>query len=471
MSDITPVSSGNNQIATSLDEFHTGLKAYLDYCGLPSDDVLVCVEERVSAIDVLPRVLKKLPAGQRICAQYISKFAAACASGLFDAALSYLWDETIRNLRLKVSRFDLGYFFDTVISDGQRDKFSTEDDLEKIQDWDFVQGCSKTGIISKLGYMHLDYIRNMRNHASAAHPNQVELTGLQLVSWLETCIKEVLAKDPGGPAIEARRLLNSLRTEKLSAGDVPHISTALNSMPDDVLTSFLRSVFGLYSNAGTEVHVRANITLIAEDVWDACPDGGRYEIGLRAASFRVNGETSRAELGRSFLEKVKGLPYLPQDTLSVEISGALDELYRVHNAWDNFHNEPSPARNLKKYIPENGVVPPSVSERYVKVVTMCRIGNGYGVSDAAVPMYNAMIHGWQEDQVRDFVHLLEDDDVRSRLRFPSCATKYQKLAGFFVERVTDHRLKEALTAIGSFPSSQLHNAAKDTNMKRHLARV
>ncbi len=32
----------------------------------------------------------------------------------------------------------------------------------------------------------------MRNWASAAHPNNSEITGLQLVSWLETCIKEVI---------------------------------------------------------------------------------------------------------------------------------------------------------------------------------------------------------------------------------------------------------------------------------------
>ena len=39
----------------------------------------------------------------------------------------------------------------------------------------------------------LDNIKFMRNWASAAHPNQIELTGLQLISWLETCIKEVIS--------------------------------------------------------------------------------------------------------------------------------------------------------------------------------------------------------------------------------------------------------------------------------------
>ena len=48
--------------------------------------------------------------------------------------------------------------------------------------------------ITQLGYKHLDYIRDMRNHASAAHPNHNEITGLQLASWLETCIQEVIVQ-------------------------------------------------------------------------------------------------------------------------------------------------------------------------------------------------------------------------------------------------------------------------------------
>jgi len=33
----------------------------------------------------------------------------------------------------------------------------------------------------------------MRNWASAAHPNQNQITGLQLIGWFETCTKEVIA--------------------------------------------------------------------------------------------------------------------------------------------------------------------------------------------------------------------------------------------------------------------------------------
>lgn len=39
----------------------------------------------------------------------------------------------------------------------------------KLDDWELVKGCKDTGIITQIGFKHLDYIRDMRNHASAAH--------------------------------------------------------------------------------------------------------------------------------------------------------------------------------------------------------------------------------------------------------------------------------------------------------------
>ncbi len=47
-------------------------------------------------------------------------------------------------------------------------------------------------LLSDVGHREVDQIRYMRNYASAAHPNQVELTGLQLAMWPETCIRQVI---------------------------------------------------------------------------------------------------------------------------------------------------------------------------------------------------------------------------------------------------------------------------------------
>lgn len=130
----------------------------------------------------------------------------AVATGLFDAALNYLWDETIKQLRIRIINGDIEYFYDVVVSDDRRKNFSSPEDLLKLDDFDLIKGALQIDLISQIGYKHLDYIRFMRNWASAAHPNQSELTGLNLFSWLEICIKEVIATPPSNIQVRINQI-------------------------------------------------------------------------------------------------------------------------------------------------------------------------------------------------------------------------------------------------------------------------
>lgn len=465
--ELQPYSPQN--MVTNLDAFSEGLTTYLGYLGLPTEAVLVDNGQRRRAINNLPEVVGLLNPGQRQAAMYLSKFAAACATGLFDAALNYLWNETIRNLRQKVAQFDLEYFYDSVITDpARRSKLRDEADLDKLEDWELVKGCLTTGIISQIGYRHLDYIRDMRNHASAAHPNQNDLTGLQIVSWLETCIIEVLAKEPEGPAVEVRRLINSLRRETLTASDVPPIGAAIARLPDDISRSLLRTIYGMYTSTGLSADVRNNIRLIATEVWNACSDEARYEAGLKHASLTANAEVARARLAREFLELVNGLPFLPPDSLALEVSTALDALLTAHNGWDNFHHEGAHARTLHALIPQSGEVATNVVRKYVKVLTMCRIGNGYGVSWAGKPAYDDLINRWQERHIALFVTLPADSEVASRLSLTSCAHNYQGLATRLLDSATNAQLKVILEFIKDFPKNALGSLAQDSRYQKLL---
>jgi hypothetical protein len=288
-------------------------------------------------------VLDVLSDKQRSAAVYMSKFAAAWAVGLFDAELNYLWNETVRNLRDKVGKFDLEYFFDSVATDpSQRSKLREMSDLEKLGDWELVRGCHKTGIINETGFRHLDYIRNMRNHASAAHPNQNQITGLQIIGWLEACILEVLAREPSGSLVEVGRLLNSIREHTLTDADIPPIVTSLPQLPIELSASLLRAILGMYTDEKIGATVRSNIKLVAKAVWEVAGNPTRQEAGLKQQNLAENDETTRAGLDREFLEIVGGMEFLPESTRAVEVSTTLDSLTKAHHGLDNFTNEELP---------------------------------------------------------------------------------------------------------------------------------
>lgn len=202
-------------------------------------------------------------------------------------------------------------------------KINGEDDLTKLDEWELVRGCHLTGILSDIGFKHLDYIRDMRNWASAAHPNQNDLTGFQLISWLETCIKEVIGKEPEGPVIEVKRFLGCIRNNNLSTIDAQPINAGIERLPSDLGTSLLRTLFGMYTAKGASIQLKSNIKLVCVKAWNISPDEVKYECGFKYATFASNAEIERRDTAREFLTLVSGLPFLPSDTLAVELSEKL----------------------------------------------------------------------------------------------------------------------------------------------------
>ena len=152
--------------------FENGLVKFLDQQGLPSNNIFVGVPQRITVFKNLDGVIEQVGEKDKRQSVYLSKFIAAVASGLFDAALNYLWDETILQIRKRVVQYDLEYFYDNAVSGEKRKRIKGEDDLTKIDDYDLIKGAKEIGLISELGFKHLEYINYMRNLASADHPNQ-----------------------------------------------------------------------------------------------------------------------------------------------------------------------------------------------------------------------------------------------------------------------------------------------------------
>ncbi|MBI5395342.1 MAG: hypothetical protein HZA91_08615 [Verrucomicrobia bacterium] len=457
-------------INTTVDSYDKGLVSYLSSLGLPTDKVLVPVQERGKVLLNLPDVVRQLPVTGIVDAHYVSKFVAACGAGLFDAALNFIWDETVKNLRKKVASFDLEYFFKSAITDPDRlKKLQTEEDLQKIEDWELIRGCHLTGILSDIGFRHLDYIRNMRNWASAAHPNQNELTGLQLVSWLETCIREVIAREPSGLVIIVRQLLENIRNHTLAAGDVPPISENISHLPPDLSTSLVRTVFGMFADPKVAATTKQNIRWIAPAVWQRTPEQIRSELGTRYAVYAANADLPRKEAAKEFLQIVGGLTYLPEGTLVIELNEKISNLSTAHNGFNNFHNEPAHAKALFSSLPNTGQVPDAVKYNYVKTLLMCFMGNGYGVSFDAYGYYEQLVGRFHDSEAWIIGRLMLDEEVASRLQLGDCARRFRRLIASLLAKSTDATVAAVLTHIQNRTDPQLSTVGRTTEFQALLA--
>ena len=95
----------NNEIAKNLTEYDEKMLNIYNYLGLPTENILVGVEERKKVFKNIEDVVDLLEPDIAIKATYISKFLSAVSAGLFDAALNYLWDETVNQLRYRIAQY------------------------------------------------------------------------------------------------------------------------------------------------------------------------------------------------------------------------------------------------------------------------------------------------------------------------------------------------------------------------------
>ena len=102
---------------------------------------------------------------------------------------------------------------------------------------------------------------------------------------------------------------------------------------------------------------------------------------------------------------------------------------------------------------------------------MCKIGNGYGVSNAAESVYEDLISRWQDVHMALFVHLTHDSEITSRLQMSSCNSNYRKLAKCLIDQATNPNVKLALEFISNFSQSKLEQIRHDSRFQTILKTV
>jgi len=220
------------ELEKSIAGFNAPLADFLNELKLPVDNILYPISERKKVINALDEALQVLSIPEREKAFYLTKFTVAVAVGLFDGALNYLWNETIQAIRTLIINFDLEYFFSVAEKVSSRNKsLNTEEDVEQISDHDLLEAARRIGLLSDVNHKRLDHINYMRNHLSAAHPNENEIDGFEILGWLSNCLKYAITAKPDHSTVSVKRLLENIRTIVVPTTDVPVIITDIARLP------------------------------------------------------------------------------------------------------------------------------------------------------------------------------------------------------------------------------------------------
>lgn len=472
MDDITLIpENGSKKLTATLEELSKPLDEYIKHYNLPSDNILASNGEKAKVLSGFSSAIENLEENKCAESYYLTKFVIASAVGLFDGAINYLWDEIIKSLRGVVSSYDLEYFYSIACQVNSNYKnLNNKDDLCYVSDFDLLSVLKRIGMINDIAFKNLEHIIYYRNHASAAHPNVNELSGIKILSMLEDGIKYAINLNPDTIMVQIRQLLDNVRNNDIPLDDFETICDGLLSLPQARRDDFLLSIFGLYCDLSKDGFILKNVLEISKRIWNYVSEDVKYNIGSKFGYYRKNAATEQKDRVNTFLTEVGGLKYKDDDSKVAEIIDKLGKLRSAHFSFYNFYNEYSYMKDIEQILPDK-VIPSAVKELFIKTICMCYAGNGMGykegVDENAEIIYKNFIDNFGVNEVKIFLNLFLDEDFTIDLYKSKPIARIKNLCREFKQNIANAKIQSCLDFIINY-NSTLDNLKLNSDYKKML---
>jgi hypothetical protein len=351
---------------------------------LPSDDQIAHVWGN------LPRLIEKIPAEHR--SETLVRMCIAVASGLFDGALNYVWNAAIIELRNKVRRFGLAVVPQVI------GKSFDEAALVDLKDADLLSLCLKLNLITEDGFFLLDQNRDIRNNFSAAHPTMGAIDEYEFLNFLSRCGSHALTSEKNPRGVDIQAFIAAIKNAGFSGEQRDLWVTRLSDTFDAQREALFGMLHGIYCDPASGEQARLNALSVCEPFKAALSPKAKSELVDRHQDYKAKGDQQRSTASSQFFEKLGLLSLLGDSELHAIFTAASSNLLAVHNAMNNFYNEPPFAQRLAQISTENSI-PASAQYDVVEAVITCATGNPWGTSHAAMPWYEKMIKSFSPNEI------------------------------------------------------------------------
>lgn len=361
--------------------------------GIPRN-VLASQEEIEYAWRDLPRELREIPADLR--GELVARMCVAVSTGLFDGAMNYIWNAAILQLRQKIRNFGLA-----VVAQIQQSDFE-EKNLVELQDSRLLDLCLKLNIVDEDGFFFLDQCRDVRNNFSAAHPTMGTVNDREFTTFLNRCVRYALADSASPRGVDIGAFISAVKGPRFNDHQCQIWIQRLTETHDAQRQMLVNMVHGVYCDPATAEPARLNALDICSGLSENFTASIKSDLINSHSEYVAKGIEDKHTASLQFFEKLGLLGLLNESEQHVVFSRAIDRLWNVHNGMNNFYNEPPFAERLLE-VSQQGAIPETIQDHFVQTVVSCRIGNGYGVSNAAEHYYNEIIQGFSPREVATLI--------------------------------------------------------------------
>jgi hypothetical protein len=456
----------NKEFSPTMMDFEQKMMSVYQAVGLPIDDILVPVNERKKVFKNFMDVIEYIPQYQLESAHFITKFMTAASVGLFDSALNHLWVETIKQLKTRIKQYDIDYFYDVAVPSERRDEFSSLEDLDKVDEVQLLEGARKIELLTEKGYRQLDHIRYMLGYMQRESGNQSEVSGTELISWLEICIKEVITLEIPSDSIQAQILLRRIKEGILTQDNINDALAFISGMSVKYANVFAKGIFGLYLRQDTSPHIIMNIKAIMPSLWERIDGATKNEFATAYAIYSVNDDKEKAKLARAFISIVGGEEYLPDNVRGYEIKIAINQLLSMHRGMNNFYNEPQFAKQLERLVGTRKI-PTKIDRDYALGIVDVFLTNGNGVCWDGDVIYKRLINRFTERQAFIAVTSFQEERISNKLSRSISKGKFLEMLQIIRANASNPTLIDFIDDLLSYKGNY-GNLSKETKIKRKI---
>jgi hypothetical protein len=369
----------------------------------------------------LPELLNKIPPKYR-SVQHV-RLCIAVATGLFDAALNYMWNSAILSLRDRVRAFGI-----TVIPSITQKPFD-EQDLLSLRDAELIALCFRLNLITADARFALNQARELRNNYSSAHPAMGEVTRFDVAQFLSRCIDHAIIDADDIRGLDLAALIKAMQRGPFTNDQILEWSNRIRAAHDEQIGAAVTTMHGMYCDQASNEETRLNCLVVANALAPSFTASTESTLVSMHREYLAKGDEPKTKASRVFFEKIHKLELLGDPEKHHVFSSAVVQLRSAHDNWDNFHNEPPFANRLLELSQASGV-PATVVHEFVETIALCAIGNRYGVSRAAEATYHTLVKNFSPKEVSALLECASRSDTaltRRLTSYDSCKKNFKEL--------------------------------------------
>lgn len=267
-----------------------------------------------------------------------------------------------------------------------------------ISDYEAITLARELGVINSTDAKRLTQHLELLAHFDSLNINDAETEEMareEALAFLRTCVNSVLGRAENvAPAefIAFRSELES-RTFKDSDDDLVTLKVAPYFFKKTTL-SILIAAAKTKEGAQFE-HTLGNIVVIVPALWDSLRDSEKYSLGQAYAEAVSAGESAVVLALKKALSAVQGFDFVPESLRSQSFAAAAANVISVHTGMNNFYNEHAAIQALSRL---GTTIPWPAFPICMSAILAVKLGNSYGVSNAAVPVADQLLERLTKNQ-------------------------------------------------------------------------